>query len=183
MDRSRATAATPVVDGARSLAHRRLVHVDPARACSGPAEWPDGGATAQLADVPKAASATGPCATCRPTRRCAARLAAAPWPEVSFNFLGRLGDGPADPLAERTGPARASADERAHLIELNGAITGGRLRFDVFFSSAIHTEATARALAEELADELRVLATAVAAAGVPSHDLETVLRRVRATQP
>jgi non-ribosomal peptide synthase protein (TIGR01720 family) len=109
------------------------------------------------------------------------RLAAAPWPEVSFNFLGRLGDGPADPLAERTGPARAAAGERAHLIELNGSVTAGRLQFDVFFSGAIHDEVTARTLADALGDELRALATTVGADGVSAHDLETVLRRVRET--
>src|SRR5262249_45097371 len=120
-----------------------------------------------------------------------ARLGAADrWPEVSFNYLGRLDDvAAADPLRERTGPVRSPAGARPHLLEANGAVTAGRLQFDFYYSAAIHREATIEAVADTFLEELRaVLATSTTtsaaeqldAAGVSTRDLETVLARLAA---
>jgi non-ribosomal peptide synthase protein (TIGR01720 family) len=115
-----------------------------------------------------------------------ARLAAAPWPEISFNYLGRLGDERLDPLAERVGPVRSAAAARAHLLELNGWVAGGRLVFDIFYSTQIHTEATVRALADGFGGALRdLLADAsqrveVVGDGISARDLDTVLAQLAA---
>ena len=147
-----------------------------------PASADLGAVAEQLAAVPERGFGYGLLRYLSPDAELRARLAAAPWPEISFNYLGRLDDAPADPLAERTGPVRSPAAARAHLLELNGAITGGQLQFDVFYSCAIHTEATARALADGFAAELRdVIAGAdgaVVGDGVSARDVETVLARV-----
>ena len=116
-------------------------------------------------------------------RRC--RLAAAPWPQVSFNYFGRPGDGPPDPLAERVGPHRSTASERSHLLEINGATAGGQLQFDFFYSTAIHLEATVRALGSGFVAALRdVLADSNAARvevtgeSISDRDVQSVLARV-----
>ncbi len=63
----------------------------------------------------------------------AERLAAIPAPEVVFNYLGQLDRGLAGsslfaPAAERGGPPRAASQRRTHLLEINGGVSGGRLR-------------------------------------------------------
>jgi amino acid adenylation domain-containing protein/non-ribosomal peptide synthase protein (TIGR01720 family) len=113
------------------------------------------------------------------------------WPEVSFNYLGRLDDdgAAADPLRERTGPVRSPAGARPHLLEANGAVTGGRLQFDFFYSSAIHDETTIEAVAHAFLEELRAVLAPIGTAsaaerldatGVSTRDLETVLAHLAA---
>jgi non-ribosomal peptide synthase protein (TIGR01720 family) len=101
---------------------------------------------------------------------------------VSFNYLGRLDDGPADPLRERTGPQRSPAGVRAHLLEVNGAVTEGVLRFDVHYSSRIHREETVRALVEDFMGGVRALlgspGPADGAPGVSARDLEILRARL-----
>jgi amino acid adenylation domain-containing protein/non-ribosomal peptide synthase protein (TIGR01720 family) len=113
-------------------------------------------------------------------------LAARPWPEVSFNYLGQLDDGPADPLRELTGPQRSPAGSRVHLLEVNGAVTGGVLRFDFIYSSEIHREETIGAVAGAFMGEIRALLAALPATpapgdgapGVSARDMETLLARL-----
>ena len=138
---------------------------------------PDGldAVASQLAAVPERGIGYGLARYLSPDRALRERLAAQPWPEISFNYLGRLGDEAPDPLAERVGAVRSPAGERAHLIEINGAIAGGRLAFDVFYSTAIHAEATARALAEGFMGALRDVLPRPGVGRVSERDLEIVL--------
>jgi non-ribosomal peptide synthase protein (TIGR01720 family) len=138
---------------------------------------------AQLAAVPERGIGYGLLRYLSPDPELRRRLAARAWPEISFNYLGRLGDEAPDPLAERVGPVRGPAGERAHLIEINGAIAGGRLAFDVFYSTAFHTEATARALAEGFTEALREVLPRPGAGRVSERDLDTVLARVAERRP
>jgi amino acid adenylation domain-containing protein/non-ribosomal peptide synthase protein (TIGR01720 family) len=114
------------------------------------------------------------------------RLGRSPWPEVAFNYHGQLDDGPVDPMRELAGQSRSPAGVRPHLLEVNGAVTGGRLQFDLHYSSAIHREETIRRLAEAFMAELRgLLATpapdaplADPASSVSARDLATLLKRL-----
>jgi non-ribosomal peptide synthase protein (TIGR01720 family) len=138
----------------------------------------------QLAALPDRGVSYGILRYLSPDEDLRRRLAAAPWPQVSFNYFGRLGDEPADPLAERVGPLRSPAGERTHLLEINGATVGGRLQFDFFYSTAIHSDATVRALASGFVTALRDVladgATQVEVVGenISDRDLQSVLARV-----
>jgi non-ribosomal peptide synthase protein (TIGR01720 family) len=112
------------------------------------------------------------------------RLAAAPWPEVAFNYFGQIEKGSTDALSERTGPVRSPAGRRPYLLEVNGAITGGRLQFDVYYGSAIHRPSTIRGIADKFMAELRsLLATephpwarhGLGHGRISARDIETVL--------
>ena len=138
----------------------------------------------QLAALPDRGVSYGILRYLSPDEELRRRLAAAPWPQVSFNYFGRLGDGPPDPLAERVGPHRSTASERSHLLEINGATAGGQLQFDFFYSTAIHLEATVRALASGFVAALRdVLAdnaarVEVTGESISDRDVQSVLARV-----
>ncbi len=91
----------------------------------------------------------------------AARLAALPRPEVSFNYLGQVDrtvpEGSFRLAAESPGPMMSPRGRRSYLIEINSLAAGGRLRADWTYSAALHREETVRTLAEGFADALREL--------------------------
>ncbi len=115
------------------------------------------------------------------------RLARRAWPEVAVNYLGRLDDDPVDPLRELTGPSRSPAGTRAHLLEVNGAVTAGRLQFDFYYSSGMHRESTVESIARFFVEELRAVLCArdapgaerdLASGGISDRDLATVLSQL-----
>jgi non-ribosomal peptide synthase protein (TIGR01720 family) len=94
----------------------------------------------------------------------AGKLDRLPRPEVSFNYLGQFGppageDSPASAVEESSGPMRGMRNRRSHLLEIDGGVAGGRLRFDWRYSREIHRRATIEALAQ---DFLRALSTLIA---------------------
>ncbi|HEY7511838.1 MAG TPA: amino acid adenylation domain-containing protein, partial [Vicinamibacteria bacterium] len=103
----------------------------------------------------------------------AARPAA---PEVSFNYLGQFDQvlGPEAtlaPAAEPAGPTRSARARRAHLLEINALVGGGRLHVEFASSEAFHDEATVQALAGRFEASLLALieeARAGAAGYAPS---------------
>ena len=106
-------------------------------------------------------------------------------PSSSFNYLGQLDEDRADPLAERDGNVRSPAGTRSHLLEVNGAVRGGRLVVDVYYSPSFHREGTIRALAGSFVGELRRLlqtiglpATDFDPRGPSARDVETLLARL-----
>ncbi|WP_158103276.1 non-ribosomal peptide synthetase, partial [Crossiella equi] len=74
-------------------------------------------------------------------------------PEVSFNYLGRLDE--SRDLLPTEGAERAPHQERHHLIEVNGEVSGGQLTFDLTYASTRHHEHTVRALADGFTAALR----------------------------
>jgi amino acid adenylation domain-containing protein/non-ribosomal peptide synthase protein (TIGR01720 family) len=87
-------------------------------------------------------------------------LAEAPRPRLAFNYLGQFDAGrSADALfritTETAGPARAAANPRTHLLEVNAAVADGELRVGWTFGAGAHREETVRALAERFLDALR----------------------------
>ncbi|HKH49292.1 MAG TPA: amino acid adenylation domain-containing protein, partial [Thermoanaerobaculia bacterium] len=92
----------------------------------------------------------------------ARRLAEAPRPELSFNYLGQLDPAVApDALfalaSGPTGAARGRRGRRKHLLEVDGGIAGGRLELTWTWSAALHRRATVEALAGGVLQALRGL--------------------------
>lgn len=87
-------------------------------------------------------------------------LADAGEPEISFNYLGRLdsGDAPGGLVRARLdveGRERAPGQERPYLIEINGYVADGVLRFDWAYSTARHRPRTVERIAHAFAEALR----------------------------
>ncbi len=97
-----------------------------------------------------------------PDRELRERLRALPPPEVGFNYLGQLDNVlPATaPLAlsdGTVGPTRAPGGKRAHLLDVDCAVTGGRLRLMLTYGTGLHRRETVERLATALRDSLREL--------------------------
>jgi amino acid adenylation domain-containing protein/non-ribosomal peptide synthase protein (TIGR01720 family) len=87
------------------------------------------------------------------------RLAAAPQPQLVFNYLGQTDqvqspDRMFNPAPESPGPTSASSGQRAHLIEINGAVTGGRLYLTFMYATGCHTHATVQQFADDFVQAL-----------------------------
>jgi non-ribosomal peptide synthase protein (TIGR01720 family) len=102
----------------------------------------------------------------------AAALAGAPPIEIVFNYLGQLdapaappGEGQAaraaspsvGPARESPGPSHSPRARRAHLIELNASVSGGRLHAQWTYSERRHRRETIEALAAGYLDALRAI--------------------------
>ncbi len=81
-------------------------------------------------------------------------LAARSQPDLSFNYLGQFASGPSNltsaPIAlasESIGPARSPLQQRRYLLEVNGSVLEGQLRFDWIFNDEIHCHSTIDGLA------------------------------------
>ncbi|HEY2739905.1 MAG TPA: condensation domain-containing protein, partial [Thermoanaerobaculia bacterium] len=93
-------------------------------------------------------------------------LAAAPAAEISFNYLGQLGQLDAASSGGRSlfrssaapaGPPRSPRGHRTHLLEIVGRVTGGRLQITLAYGSRVHRQETAERLSEAYAGALREL--------------------------
>ncbi|HEY6350740.1 MAG TPA: amino acid adenylation domain-containing protein, partial [Candidatus Angelobacter sp.] len=81
--------------------------------------------------------------------------------EVVFNYLGQfdqlLSDGGWNSAPESPGAMQNATQKRSHLLEINGAITGGHLQLAFAYSRNIHHEETIRTLAAACLGELQAL--------------------------
>ncbi|HEX7242024.1 MAG TPA: amino acid adenylation domain-containing protein, partial [Longimicrobiaceae bacterium] len=94
-----------------------------------------------------------------------AELAAAPEPQVAFNYLGRFDGAEAEDalFAAVEGPAgaaRSPAAPRRYLLEVNAGVAGGTFRASWTYGSRVHRAATAERLAEAYLGALRELVAA-----------------------
>ena len=94
-----------------------------------------------------------------------------PAAEVCFNYLGQFdgvvdAEGPFGSAAEDTGLQTAPAGTRAHLIDVNGLIVDGALKFEWHYASALHRRETVKRVAERHFSLLRELLAAVTAGRV-----------------
>jgi len=67
-------------------------------------------------------------------------------PAISFNHLGRFGDGDGEGLGGSAHPDQ----RRAHLLDVVSRVGGDRLEVTWYYSAAVHTEATVRRRADDL---------------------------------
>jgi non-ribosomal peptide synthase protein (TIGR01720 family) len=89
-----------------------------------------------------------------------------PAAEVCFNYLGQFdgvvdAEGPFGSAPEDTGLQTAGDGQRAHLIDMNGLIVDGKLKFEWHFAPALHREETVQRVAERHFALLRELLAAV----------------------
>ncbi len=83
--------------------------------------------------------------------------------EVAFNYLGQLDGGLSgqstlfSQASESTGEVQSKQGLRHNLLEINGGISGGRLRVFWSYSENIHRRSTIKAVADEFIEELRKL--------------------------
>ena len=85
-----------------------------------------------------------------------------PPPEISFNYLGQLDTAlpegsPFGVASEDLGPARSARAPRSHLLDVGGAVSGGRLRVTWIYSEGLHHRSTVEAWAERFLAGLREL--------------------------
>ena len=80
-----------------------------------------------------------------------ASLTAQPDPDVSFNYLGQFASAPE---LEFSGQERSVRARRPHLLAINAAVVGGRLRMYWEFSEIHHRRATIERLAAEFTAHL-----------------------------
>jgi non-ribosomal peptide synthase protein (TIGR01720 family) len=79
--------------------------------------------------------------------------------EVGFNYLGQseqltAGKGRFRPAGGSLGRERSDQGERAHPIEINGLVSGGRLELTWTYSGGLHEEATVARLAQRYIEVL-----------------------------
>ncbi|MFJ4865439.1 amino acid adenylation domain-containing protein [Streptomyces sp. NPDC088748] len=90
-----------------------------------------------------------------------ARMAEVPVPEIGFNYWGDVSEyftGDARPVVDSFGHHRSDRGHRTRTLDLMAMASDGTLRLVWTYSSNLHTEATVRALADRLIDELHALA-------------------------
>jgi amino acid adenylation domain-containing protein/non-ribosomal peptide synthase protein (TIGR01720 family) len=78
-------------------------------------------------------------------------LTVQPEPDVAFNYLGQF---PAAPELGSGGKARSARARRPHLIEINAAVSGGRLSVYWEYSESHHRRATIERVAAEFVARL-----------------------------
>ncbi|MCM2578009.1 non-ribosomal peptide synthetase [Streptomyces meridianus] len=86
-------------------------------------------------------------------------LAAVPQPRVSFNYLGQFDGSAAEEgvftsAALGTSGEYAPQEQRAHLLDVVGRVTDGRLVFDWAYAQGVHDEETVAGLARAFLAEL-----------------------------
>jgi non-ribosomal peptide synthase protein (TIGR01720 family) len=94
-----------------------------------------------------------------PARR--ARHAGLPEPQIGLNYLGQLdrivSEDAFAVASETRGPDQSPLQVRRHLLDVNGAVFGGRLTMSWTYSSELHREQTVTDLANGYMDALREL--------------------------
>ncbi len=90
------------------------------------------------------------------------KLAAAPIPAVSFNYLGQFDQsfGQArlfSPAGESRGPELSPRSERRNLLEFNGNVLGGRFHITCVYSRFIHQSTTVEKLLGYFIEDLRAI--------------------------
>ncbi len=102
--------------------------------------------------------------------------------EICFNYLGQFDglvgpDAPFAPAEESVGYLASPRAKRAHLVEVNGLVTGGSLRFEWHYPEAILQRATVERLAARHLAHLRALIAAAPARPDASGPGQTELDR------
>ncbi|MFD4395262.1 amino acid adenylation domain-containing protein [Kitasatospora sp. NPDC058478] len=115
-----------------------------------------------LRAVPGRGAGYGPLRYLRGDQPQAAALAAAPQPQVSFNYLGQWSDAAAGSELFRAvepdyGLDHHPDEERPHLLDIVGEVRHGVLTFDFHYAPQRHDQATVQRLADDFAAALTEL--------------------------
>jgi amino acid adenylation domain-containing protein/non-ribosomal peptide synthase protein (TIGR01720 family) len=93
-----------------------------------------------------------------------ASLAALPWPELAFNYLGQQGIGAGEgggglhPAGPPPGTARSPRARRRERISIDALVEGGRLRMAIYYGGRAYRPETMQRFAEAYEQALRDLA-------------------------
>ena len=94
-----------------------------------------------------------------------ARLAAAPAPQMAFNYFGRIdsayAEGTFAPTFGETGPAVSPLMPRAHLLEVNTSVVRNRFQMQWTYSANRHDRASVERLARSFDERLAAIADEV----------------------
>jgi non-ribosomal peptide synthase protein (TIGR01720 family) len=90
------------------------------------------------------------------------QLSAMPSPEITFNYLGQMGDRDSENVPvvramEDVGPLVSMADRRAGLLDINGIVSEGKLQFSWTYSKNIHHHSTIEKVAQDFIRMLQAL--------------------------
>jgi non-ribosomal peptide synthase protein (TIGR01720 family) len=90
------------------------------------------------------------------------QLRTRPQAQLIFNYRGRIEnvrpeDFTEDNAALSVGPVRSPRQQRRYLFEINGNVSGGRLRFDWNYSGNLHNRETVKQWADAFIEALRTL--------------------------
>ncbi|MBD2309017.1 amino acid adenylation domain-containing protein [Chroococcidiopsis sp. FACHB-1243] len=85
-------------------------------------------------------------------------------PEVSFNYLGQFDQTFSQSslfkfVPDSSGLSSSPQNKRSELIEINGLVVSGQLRFNLTYSERTHQQSTIETLAQEFANALQALIT------------------------
>ncbi|MFL6261095.1 MAG: amino acid adenylation domain-containing protein [Thermoanaerobaculia bacterium] len=112
----------------------------------------------------------------------AVRLRELPQPEMVFNYLGRLGTGAASALfgaaGESVGPTKSPRQRRSHVLEVNAAVAGDRLRVALIYSRGLHRRESIEALATDILKALRALLAGPSETALDDERLSHLLENV-----
>jgi amino acid adenylation domain-containing protein/non-ribosomal peptide synthase protein (TIGR01720 family) len=116
----------------------------------------------QLRAIPRKGAGFLPLLTLSEDAALRERLRMIPAPEISFNYLGQLDAALAEattfrPARESAGRDRSEKATRSHLIDITGAVAGGRLQVEWTFSTSFHREQTIETLARDFLAALQGL--------------------------
>ena len=121
---------------------------------------------AQLDDIPDRGAGFGVLRYLSDDAALRAQIDELPMRDISFNYLGQFGgqeDGVIRAAPEDMGASRAPGAERRHLIEVDGAVSFGRLGFTWSYSAQQYDAASIQGFADLMLDELEVLVEATRA--------------------
>ncbi|HEY4309676.1 MAG TPA: amino acid adenylation domain-containing protein [Pirellulales bacterium] len=115
---------------------------------------------AQLRDIPRRGIGFGTLKYLCQDETVTTALATLPQPEIAFNYLGQVDQlansgGRLRTASESVGSMRSSRQHRTHLLEINGVIVGGQLRFDWTYCEGLHQRETVERVIGAFLDALR----------------------------
>jgi non-ribosomal peptide synthase protein (TIGR01720 family) len=81
---------------------------------------------------------------------------------MAFNYLGQFGqeqqdDSPFAMSPHDRGPDRSLTNQRTHLLDVTGVITGGQLQLEWTYSANVHQHATIERMAQAFLAELKAI--------------------------
>jgi amino acid adenylation domain-containing protein/non-ribosomal peptide synthase protein (TIGR01720 family) len=90
------------------------------------------------------------------------QLRTLPRADMAFNYLGQFGqeqqdDSPFAMSPHDRGPDRSLTNQRTHLLDVTGVITGGQLQLEWTYSANVHQHATIERMAQAFLAELKAI--------------------------
>jgi len=108
-------------------------------------------------------------------KKIAEQLRTLPQPQVIFNYRGRVENVSPEAFTSQgaqlsIGPVRSPRQQRRYLLEVNGNVSGGQLRFEWNYSANLHNRETVQQWANEFIEALRALTARAVSSESISYD-------------